>query len=81
MKINYLKSVSFLIFSLIILVSGCELAPFVPKPGGLDKYNPNAKTFDIDEFESNLVSGLGNQWVGYSFVINYCNTLSRCLTA
>lgn len=70
MKSNCVKSVSFLFFSLMLMVSGCELTPFVPKPGGLDKYDPNAKIFDIDEFEANLVSGLGNQWVGYSYVIN-----------
>lgn len=70
MKINVLKSVSFIVMSLMVFFSGCELAPFVPKPGGLDKFDPNAKQFDVDEFEANIVAGLGNQWVGYSYVIN-----------
>ncbi|SEG44527.1 hypothetical protein [Algoriphagus boritolerans] len=48
MKSNFVKSVSFLFFSLMLVVSGCELTPFVPKPGGLDKYDPNAKIFDIE---------------------------------
>ena len=68
MKYNCLKFFSIMIISLTVVVSGCEIAPFVPKPGGLNKYDPNAKNFDIDEFEANLVTGLGNQWVGYSYV-------------
>lgn len=70
MKINCLKSAFLLFISLSVLLSGCELAPFVPKPNGLDKINSNEKKFDIDKFEANLVEGLGNQWVGYSYVIN-----------
>lgn len=77
MKFNGLKFLSYLFISMIILVSGCELAPFVPKPGGLNKYDPNAQNFDIDEFESNLVAGLGNQWVGYSYVINQNGQLAH----
>lgn len=77
MEIKCLKSVYPLFVLLILLVSGCELAPFVPNPPGLNKNNPNAKTFDIDEFEANLVAGLGNQWVGYSYVINQNGRLAQ----
>lgn len=77
MKINVLKSFALGLIALMVFFSGCELAPFVPKPGGLDKFNPKAKKFDIDEFENNLVTGLGNQWVGYSYVINQNGKLAH----
>ncbi len=70
MEINYLKSISLFMIGLTIVISGCELAPFIPKPAGLNKYNPNEQNFDIDLFESDLVAGLGEQWVGYAYVIN-----------
>lgn len=77
MEIKCLKSVYPLLVLLMLLVSGCELAPFVPNPPGLNKNNPNAKNFDIDEFDANLVAGLGNQWVGYSYVINQNGRLAH----
>ncbi len=77
MKFNNLKFIYFVFLALILVVSSCELTPFVPKPGGLDKFSPNAKTFDVDLFEANLVAGLGNQWVGYSYAINQSGQLAH----
>ena len=77
MKIKVLKSISLLLMSVMVFFSGCELAPFVPKPGGLGKFDPNAKQFGIDGFENNLVTNLGNQWVGYSYVINRNGNLAH----
>lgn len=34
-----------------------------------DILNPNPQ-FDINLFEQNIIAGMGNQWVGYSYVIN-----------
>lgn len=49
MKTSCLKSFIVVLIAFTGLLSGCELAPFVPKPGGLDKFDPNEKKFDVDQ--------------------------------
>ena len=76
MKINVFKS-PLLIFVSLLILTGCEITPFVPKPPGLGKYDPNQKEFSMDEFEANVIAGLGNQWVGYAMVINQNGQMAR----
>lgn len=49
----------------LFMSSGCELTPSGPG----DKA-PLEPVFDMDIFQTNLESGLGNQWVGYAYVIS-----------
>lgn len=77
MKISPFKSSFSLLILLMFLFSGCELTPFIPKSPNLGKYDPNQKDFDMDLFEANVVSGLGNQWVGYSYIINQNGQMAR----
>lgn len=77
MKFNALQFIQGFLILLLLVFSGCEITPFVPKPPGLGKYDPNQKEFDMDLFEANVVAALGNQWVGYAFVINQNGQLAR----
>ena len=77
MKTSWNKSLILFLTSLCIFMTGCEITPFVPKPPGLGKYDPNQKEFDMDEFEANVAAGLGNQWVGYAYIINQNGQMAR----
>lgn len=77
MKTKAFQLIQLSLIILAFLVSGCEIIPFVPKPPGLGKYDPNQKEFDMDLFEANLISNLGNQWVGYAYVINQNGQLAK----
>lgn len=57
------------IILMIINASACELAPLPPKPIPLNKA-PNQVEFNVENFQTNLEIGLGNQWVGYAYVVN-----------
>lgn len=77
MKTNKLKLLLWILLGLPLLISSCEITPFLPKPSVPNKYNPNELEFDIDQFEANIVSSLGNQWVGYSYIINKEGQLAK----
>ncbi|WP_296705371.1 serine hydrolase [Algoriphagus sp.] len=77
MKTDKLKLMFWILIGLPFLISSCEIIPFLPKPSVPDKYNPNELKFDIDQFEANIVSSLGNQWVGYSYIINNEGDLAK----
>lgn len=57
------------IIFLIIIASSCELAPLVPKPIPPKKVQ-NQVEFNVEDFQTNLEIALGNQWVGYAYVVN-----------
>jgi D-alanyl-D-alanine carboxypeptidase len=65
-KTDMQKQNTFLLLILMVLIlQGCEKEKTGPK----DILNPNTKQFNIDSFESDIVSGLQGQSVGFCYVI------------
>lgn len=70
MKTQLSTSSKFWIILVIICLSSCELAPLVPKPSIPPVKVPNQGVFDVEDFQTNLEAGMGNQWIGYAYVVN-----------
>lgn len=69
MKTKILHSLYFCCLAGLMLFSGCDIAPIVPIPENPGYVNSNQKVFDVNKFENNVVTALGQQWTGYSYVI------------
>lgn len=76
MTMNFLMQFK---FASLLLLIGCTLFTSCEKTKSIigdEILNPE-KQFDMNLFQSNVETGLGNQWAGYAYVINHNGHYNR----